>query len=56
MLFAKVLRFIGGIAISTVVGLLFAFTLVNFLLGCDNWANHGSCLSPTQVYRSMTNG
>ena len=55
---AKLIEVIGGFIIASVVGLLFAFVIINFMLGCETWdeslwTETNSCLTLTHIMEGI---
>jgi FtsH-binding integral membrane protein len=52
---------LGGILMAGVVGILIAFVILNWFLGCESWNEQywtatNSCITPSQIWRGITNG
>ncbi len=50
----------GGLAATFAFGALFAFLIINVLLGCESWdqsywTEYNSCLTPTMIWDSIVN-
>ncbi len=50
----------GGLAATFAIGTLFAFLIINVLLGCESWdksywTEYNSCLTPTMIWDSIVN-
>lgn len=55
---AKLIEIIGGFTIAVLVGFLFAFVAINFMLGCETWdeslwTETNSCLTLTQIMEGI---
>lgn len=56
---SKTLQYIGASLLIVAVGFLFAFALINFMLGCESWdeqywTEYNSCLTLTQIWEGIT--
>ena len=54
----NLIEILGGILMTLVVGILIAFVLINFILGCETWDEslwtyEHSCVTPSAIWEGV---